>query len=51
MLEDAELRGRCSREAKTRSAGYDYRRTVYKTLDVYRRLCDRDVPPGGNPAA
>ena len=51
MLGDATLRERCAREAKALSAGYDYRQTVYKTLDVYRRLCDVDVPPGGNRAA
>jgi glycosyltransferase involved in cell wall biosynthesis len=51
MLEDESLRRRCVREAQERAAGYDYRRTVYKTLDVYRRLCDVHGPPGRNRAA
>lgn len=40
MLADAELRQRCVAEAKRRVSGYDYRRTVYKTLDAYRELCE-----------
>jgi L-malate glycosyltransferase len=45
MLSDVGLRERCVQNAKTRSAGYDYHRTVYKTLDVYRRLCQNGRSP------
>jgi L-malate glycosyltransferase len=48
MLDDAELRERCARAAKAQSERYDYRHTVYKTLDVYRRLCHVDTPLEGN---
>lgn len=48
MLDDAELRERCVRAAKAQSARYDYHQTVYKTLDVYRRLCHVDTPLEGN---
>ncbi len=45
MLHDAPLREACVRAARERSRGYDYRNTVYKTLDVYRRLCEKhDLP-------
>jgi len=47
MLDDGELRDRCIRSAKSQSAGYDYRRMVYKTLDVYRRLCHVQPPLEG----
>ena len=49
MLHDAELRDSCSRHAQLQSARYDYRRTVYKTLDVYRRLCHVEPPLEGIP--
>jgi len=44
MLDDPALRARCAAEASRRAPGYDYRTTVYKTLDVYRRLCDGHPP-------
>jgi glycosyltransferase involved in cell wall biosynthesis len=47
MLRDAELRDSCRRQAQLQSARYDYRRTVYKTLDVYRRLCHVEPPLEG----
>lgn len=40
MLDDTELRLRCVEEAKRRVMGYDYKQTVYKTLDAYWELCD-----------
>ena len=49
MLDDAALRERCRHNAKLQSARYDYHRTVYKTLDVYRRLCHVEPPLEGNP--
>lgn len=49
MLEDPTLRESCGREARLQSGRYDYHGTVYKTLDVYRRLCDVDPPLEGNP--
>lgn len=49
MLRDAELRDSCRRHAQLQSARYDYRRTVYKTLDVYRRLCHVEPPLEGIP--
>jgi glycosyltransferase involved in cell wall biosynthesis len=49
MLDSAELRESCRRNAQLQSARYDYRRTVYKTLDVYRRLCHVEPPLEGNP--
>jgi glycosyltransferase involved in cell wall biosynthesis len=49
MLDNAELRERCRRHAQLQAARYDYRRTVYKTLDVYRRLCHVEPPLEGNP--
>jgi glycosyltransferase involved in cell wall biosynthesis len=49
MLHDAELRDSCRRHAQLQSARYDYRRTVYKTLDVYRRLCHVEPPLEGIP--
>lgn len=45
MLSDPGLRDRCSRGGRDRAPGYDYRNTVYKTLDVYRRLCGRNHHP------
>jgi glycosyltransferase involved in cell wall biosynthesis len=51
MLDDDALRKRCVHGASARAAGYDYRRTVYKTLDVYRRLCDVHDPLGRDRAA
>jgi glycosyltransferase involved in cell wall biosynthesis len=48
MLDDAALRESCVRAGKAQSVRYDYRNTVYKTLDVYRRLCDVDTPLEGN---
>ena len=50
MLDDAALRESCSRHAQLQAARYDYRRTVYKTLDVYRRLCHVEPPLEGIPA-
>lgn len=44
MLRDTELRDSCRRQAQLQSSRYDYRRTVYKTLDVYRRLCHVEPP-------
>lgn len=49
MLRDAELRDSCRRHAQLQSPRYDYRRTVYKTLDVYRRLCHVEPPLEGIP--
>jgi glycosyltransferase involved in cell wall biosynthesis len=49
MLDDGELRDTCRRRAQLQSSRYDYHRTVYKTLDVYRRLCHVDPPLEGNP--
>jgi glycosyltransferase involved in cell wall biosynthesis len=49
MLDDKELRESCVRNARAQSARYDYRRTVYKTLDVYRRLCHVQPPLEGTP--
>jgi glycosyltransferase involved in cell wall biosynthesis len=49
MLDDGELRERCVRNARAQSARYDYRQTVYKTLDVYRRLCHVQPPLEGIP--
>jgi len=51
MLDDGELRDRCVARAKAQSAGYDYHRTVYKTLDVYRRLCHVQPPLEGKPSS
>lgn len=51
MLDDTALRETCAREAQRRSAGYDYRITVHKTLDVYRRLCDVHHPLGREQSA
>ena len=48
MLDDAALRERCVRMGKAQSERYDYRHTVYKTLDVYRRLCHVHAPLEGN---
>ncbi len=48
MLDDAALRDSCRHRAQLQSARYDYRRTVYKTLDVYRRLCHVEPPLEGN---
>lgn len=50
MLDDKELRESCVRNARAQSARYDYRRTVYKTLDVYRRLCHVQPPLEGIPS-
>jgi glycosyltransferase involved in cell wall biosynthesis len=49
MLDDAALRERCRTRAQAQSVRYDYHRTVYKTLDVYRRLCHVEPPLEGNP--
>lgn len=49
MLEDRELREGCRVRAQAQSARYDYHQTVYKTLDVYRRLCHVEPPLEGNP--
>jgi glycosyltransferase involved in cell wall biosynthesis len=38
LLDDKELRQRVARKAVEYSRGYDYRQTVYKTLDAYREL-------------
>jgi len=48
MLEDRELREGCRVRAQAQSARYDYHQTVYKTLDVYRRLCHVEPPLEGN---
>jgi glycosyltransferase involved in cell wall biosynthesis len=47
FLGDAGLRAACAREGKARSARYDYRAMVYKTLDLYRELCEKRVAPLG----
>ncbi len=50
FLDDAGLRGACAHAARVRSSGYDYRTMVYKTLDVYRVLCENvgsPLGPGG----
>jgi glycosyltransferase involved in cell wall biosynthesis len=44
MLSDPILRESCIRHGRERARGYDYRQTVYKTLDVYRRLCPSESP-------
>jgi glycosyltransferase involved in cell wall biosynthesis len=49
MLDDGELRESCRQRAQLQSTRYDYRHTVYKTLDVYRRLCHVEPPLEGNP--
>jgi glycosyltransferase involved in cell wall biosynthesis len=49
MLDDAALRERCRHNAREQAQRYDYHRTVYKTLDVYRRLCHVEPPLEGNP--
>jgi glycosyltransferase involved in cell wall biosynthesis len=51
MLDDEALRDRCARNARTLSTRYDYRRMVYKTLDVYRRLCHVHPLREGTPSA
>ncbi|HEU4365710.1 MAG TPA: glycosyltransferase family 4 protein [Candidatus Krumholzibacteria bacterium] len=38
MLADRGLREACVRGGRERARGYDYRNTVYKTMDVYRHL-------------
>jgi glycosyltransferase involved in cell wall biosynthesis len=45
MLIDGALRDSCRNAARERIGGYDYRNTVYKTLDVYHRLCDKSHLP------
>jgi glycosyltransferase involved in cell wall biosynthesis len=45
MLVDDALRDACILGGSERSRGYDYRNMVYKTLDVYRRLCANSHPP------
>ncbi len=48
MLDDRKLREACVRAARRQAEGYDYHNTVYKTLDVYRRLCQKEhFPPEG----
>jgi glycosyltransferase involved in cell wall biosynthesis len=47
MMDNRELRERCVHAARAQSARYDYRRMVYKTLDVYRRLCHVEPPLEG----
>lgn len=49
MVHDSSLRELCRRNALQQSARYDYHQTVYKTLDVYRRLCHVDTPLEGIP--
>ncbi|HEX5132974.1 MAG TPA: glycosyltransferase [Candidatus Krumholzibacteria bacterium] len=45
LLTEPELRAGCISGGRERAAGYDYRHMVHKTLDVYRRLCDKsDLP-------
>jgi glycosyltransferase involved in cell wall biosynthesis len=43
FLEDERLRASCAEAARVRSSRYDFRITVYKTLDVYRDLCQKDL--------
>jgi glycosyltransferase involved in cell wall biosynthesis len=38
LLRDGDLRQRLAKTALARSRGYDYRTTVYKTLEAYREL-------------
>lgn len=46
MLTDDGLRRSCARAGRESVRGYDYRSMVYKTLEVYRRLCDENhLPP------
>lgn len=40
FLGDATLRRACAEAARLQSSRYDYHTTVYKTLDVYRELCE-----------
>jgi L-malate glycosyltransferase len=51
MLEDDELRAHCVHAARRAAEEYDFHRTVYKTLDVYRAVCPGDRSPGRNQAA
>jgi glycosyltransferase involved in cell wall biosynthesis len=45
MLSDDGLRRSCARAGRESVRGYDYRSMVYKTLEVYRRLCDENYLP------
>lgn len=45
MLSDRALRDACVRAARAQSPGYDFHRMVYKTLDVYRHLCQNGPSP------
>jgi glycosyltransferase involved in cell wall biosynthesis len=45
MLDDRSLRESCVGAARKQSERYDYRHTVYKTLDVYRQLCHKEHSP------
>jgi glycosyltransferase involved in cell wall biosynthesis len=50
ILEDDGLRAACAGAAREQSYRYDYRTMVYKTLDVYRDLCEKvgsPLGPGG----
>ncbi|MCI0450961.1 MAG: glycosyltransferase [Candidatus Latescibacteria bacterium] len=47
FLDDEGLRRSCAHAARVRSSGYDYRTMVYKTLDVYRELCENVGSPLG----
>jgi len=46
MLREPGMRQQLAKTALVRSRGYDYRQTVYKTLDAYRELVSS---PGGGP--
>jgi glycosyltransferase involved in cell wall biosynthesis len=45
FLEDGGLRSTCAERARALSSRYDYRAMVYKTLEVYRELCDKVGSP------
>ncbi len=47
FLGDEVLRRACAETARVRSSRYDYRTTVYKTLDAYRVLCENVGSPLG----
>lgn len=47
FLDDGPLRAACAERARALSSRYDYHAMVHKTLDVYRRLCEKvGSPPG-----
>ena len=46
LLRGPDMRQRLAKTALVQSRGYDYRQTVYKTLDAYRELVS--IPSGGS---